>query len=152
MRTHRPLSMVALVGLLLLIAGVVSACGASAAAEAPPPDSVQKSAVAGEPSRLFLTADAVQKIGVQTVAVKVAASTGTAQTLVVPYSAILYDPTGQAWVFTNPQSLQFLRAAVTIDRIQGDDAYLSSGPAVGTVVVTVGAEELMGTESGVGHE
>ena len=43
-------------------------------------------------------------------------------------------------------------SAVTVDQLQGDTAYLSKGPAVGTLVVTVGAEELLGTEYGVGHE
>jgi hypothetical protein len=151
-RTLKPLFGMALIGLLLLIAAVASGCGASAVAEPQPPDSVQKSTVAGQPSLVYLTSDAVNKVGIQTVAVKIASSTGTTQELVVPYSSILYDPNGQAWVFTNPQALQFVRAAVTIDQIQGDYAYLSKGPAVGTLVVTVGAEELSGTEYGVGHE
>ena len=151
-RTLKPLFGLALVGLLLLIAGVASGCGAAAVAQSQPPDSVQKSTVAGQPSRLFLTFDAVQKVGIQTAAVKTASTSGTSQELVVPYSSILYDPNGQTWVFTNPQPLQFVRAAVTVDQLQGDTAYLSKGPAVGTLVVTVGAEELLGTEYGVDHE
>lgn len=168
----------ALIALALLVAGVLSACGGSDEPAAQPPASVEKSAVAGQPSRLFLTAQAVQKIGIQTVAISAPSSTvtssaasaystttsspaattastivsGAAQALLIPYSAVVYDPDGQAWVFTNPQPLQFVRAPITIDQIQGDTAILSSGPAVDTLIVTVGAEELLGTEYGVGHE
>lgn len=178
MRPPRFSRAIALLALALIIAGVLSACGGSTEAAAQPPASVEKSAVAGQPSRLFLTLQAVQKIGIQTVAVETLSSTatssttstfstatsspttttastvasGAAQKLVIPYSAVVYDPTGQAWVFTNPQPLQFVRAPITIDQIQGDTAILSSGPAVGTLIVTVGAEELLGTEHGVGHE
>jgi hypothetical protein len=71
---------------------------------------------------------------------------------VVPYAALLYDANGKTWVFTNPKPLVFVRAPVTINRITGDKVVLSAGPPVGTLVVTVGAEELLGTEYGVGHE
>jgi hypothetical protein len=178
MGRHRSLILLALAALILLVlGGVLSACGASAEDETQPPASVEKSTVAGQPSRLFLTAQALQNLGVQTVAVAAISQSaiysttttvssaaapagsststsvaGTGRTLAVPYSAVVYDPNGQAWVFTNPQPLQFIRAPVTIDQIQGDTAILSSGPAVGTLIVRMGAEELLGTEYGVGHE
>jgi hypothetical protein len=52
-------------------------------------------------------------------------------------------------VYTNPEPLVFLRSPITIDYIDGDLAVLSEGPAVGTAVVTLGAAELFGTETGV---
>jgi hypothetical protein len=70
---------------------------------------------------------------------------------VIPYSAVLYDASGDAWVYTSPGPLEFVRARVAIDKIDGDLAVLQEGPAAGTQVVTVGAAELFGAESGVGH-
>jgi hypothetical protein len=70
---------------------------------------------------------------------------------VVPYAAVLYDSNGDAWVYTNPEPLVFVRHRIKIDYISGDRAVLSEGPAVGTAVVTLGAAELFGTEFEVGH-
>ena len=67
---------------------------------------------------------------------------------VIPYAAVLYDADGKTWVYANPGPRTFLRAPITVDRIDGDDAFLSDGPPSGTAVVTVGAEELYGTEFG----
>jgi hypothetical protein len=65
---------------------------------------------------------------------------------VVPYSAIYYDPRGDAWVYVNIQPLVFERRRVVVERIGGDLAALSNGPAVGSAVVTVGAALLYGAE------
>jgi hypothetical protein len=78
-----------------------------------------------------------------------AASQGTRK--LVPYSAIVYDPKGGAWVFVNLKPLTYLRRPVKIDYIDGDVAVLADGPAVGTPVVLSGAMEIFGAESGVGH-
>ena len=67
----------------------------------------------------------------------------------VPYSAIIYDLTGSAWVYTNPEPLAYLRAPVTIDYIDGNTAVLFAGPSTGTLIVSVGAAELYGAETGV---
>jgi hypothetical protein len=66
--------------------------------------------------------------------------------MVVPYAAVLYDAHGDAWTYTSPEPLTFVRHRITVDNIQGDLAFLSSGPPVGTLVVTVGAAELYGAE------
>ena len=65
---------------------------------------------------------------------------------VVPYSAVYYDAKGVAWVYVNAAPLAFLREKITIDRVVGDLAVLSSGPAVGTKVASVGAALLYGAE------
>jgi hypothetical protein len=147
MRPPRSLLLAALfaASLLVVVAGGLSACGGSEPA-AQPPASIEKAADGG-PSRLTLTAQAVQRLGIQMAAVQ-----ATGQELTIPYSAIIYDPDGNTWAFTNPSPLVFVRAPLTVDLIQGDTATLSSGPPAGTMVVTVGAEELWGTELGVGHE
>ena len=68
----------------------------------------------------------------------------------IPYAAVLYDAKGNAWVYTNPQPLVFIRQPVQIDTIAGDKVILVAGPPAGTAVVTVGGAELFGAEFGVG--
>ena len=68
---------------------------------------------------------------------------------VIPYAAVLYGVHGETWVYSNPEPLVFVRQPIVIDYIEGDRAYLSEGPELGTAVVTVGAAELFGTETGV---
>ncbi|RLT34469.1 MAG: hypothetical protein DWI59_06505, partial [Chloroflexi bacterium] len=69
---------------------------------------------------------------------------------IIPYAALLYDPTGKTWVYTNPTELVFVRQPILIETIAGDDVILGDGPPTGTSVVTVGAAELYGAEFGVG--
>ena len=69
----------------------------------------------------------------------------------VPYSAVIYDAEGHAWVFTTSESLSYVKSPITIDRIDGDRAVLNEGPPPGTQVVTQGAEELFGVEDGIGE-
>jgi hypothetical protein len=110
-------------------------------------------------SRVTLSQQAAERLGIQTAAVRAErvtapgqpASTATTRK-VLPYAAVLYDESGDTWTFTSPQPLTYLRQHIQIDRIEGDKAVLSEGPAVGTTVVTVGAAELLGTELGVGEE
>jgi hypothetical protein len=68
---------------------------------------------------------------------------------VVPYAALLYGVNGETWVYTNPEPLVFVRQPIVVDHIEDDLAILSEGPEVGTAVVTVGAAELFGAETGV---
>jgi hypothetical protein len=68
---------------------------------------------------------------------------------VVPYAALLYGVKGETWVYTNPEPLVFVRQPIVVDHIEDDLAILSEGPEVGTEVVTVGAAELFGAETGV---
>jgi hypothetical protein len=65
---------------------------------------------------------------------------------VVPYSAVYYDGKGTSWVYTNPKPLEFERKRIRVERVVGDLAVLSEGPAVGTNVVTIGAALLYGAE------
>ena len=133
------------VALMMVVAGGLSACGSEPQAT-DPPASVEPAADGG-PSRVTLSSDAIERLGIEMVAVQAAG-----QGLSIPYSAIIYDPDGNTWTFTNPEDRVFVRAPITVDKIQGDVATLSSGPPAGTLVVTVGAAELWGTELGVGHE
>ncbi len=109
-----------------------------------PPVKVEKNEVTGL-SRLTLSAKAAERLGIATGAVS-AAGAGTA----IPYAALVYDKAGKTWVYTNPEGRDFVREAIEVERIEGDLAFLSSGPPVGTAVVTVGTAELWGVDTGVG--
>jgi hypothetical protein len=100
----------------------------------------------GDTSKVILVEQAAKRLGIETTAV---AQDGTHET--VPYSAVIYDAEGHSWVFTSSEELSYVKAPITIDRIDGDRAILTEGPAVGTAVVTQGAEELFGVEDGIGE-
>lgn len=70
---------------------------------------------------------------------------------VVPWSSVLHDARGGAWVYISPSTHDYTRRRVEVERVAGDLAVLSRGLAPGAVVVDTGAAELMGFESGVGH-
>jgi cobalt-zinc-cadmium efflux system membrane fusion protein len=72
------------------------------------------------------------------------------QTLVVPYSSILYDMYGGTWVYENTEPQKYVRRRIELLHVLDGLAVLSRGPAVGAKVVSAGAAELFGTEFGVG--
>ncbi len=76
-------------------------------------------------------------------------SSGTSK--VIPYSAVIYDRRGRAWVYTNPEPLSYVRHGIDLEYVQGDIAVLRDGPAPGTQVVNVGAAALMSVEEKVAH-
>jgi hypothetical protein len=86
----------------------------------------------------------------QPVIVKLTMSGGASERKIVDFASLIYGLHGETWVYTNPEPLVFVRAPVTVDFIEGDQAFLTEGPEVGTQVVTLGAAELYGVESGVG--
>ena len=107
-----------------------------------------------EISRLTLTAKAAERLDIKTAAVTEEQKEWAGKTSlrkVVPYSAVLYDATGAAWVYTNPSNLVYVRQRITVDYVERGVAVLSDGPATGVKVVTLGASLLLGTEFGVGE-
>jgi hypothetical protein len=101
----------------------------------------------GDESKVVLLEEAAKRLGIETTAV--AALPGGRES--VPYSAVIYDAEGHSWVFTTGEDLSYVKAPITIDRIDGDHAVLTAGPPVGTAVVSQGAEELFGVEDGIGE-
>jgi hypothetical protein len=86
----------------------------------------------------------------QRVYVKVSMSSSGEPQKIVPYAAVLYDLHGDAWVYTSLGPRAFVRAPIVVDYIEGDVAVLSEGPPADTEVVTDGASELYGAETGIG--
>ena len=132
---------------LVVIAGLLlPACGSTPAAEESGVKPATVEAIEGSDlSRVILTADAAKRIDIQTAPARNEQVNGT-QREVIPYDAVLYDAQGNAWAYTSPEPLTFVRHHITVDSIDGDQAILSEGPPVGMAVVTVGAALLYGAE------
>jgi len=103
-------------------------------------------------SQITLTDHASERLGITTAPVEQAPAVGGSLQTSVPASAVIYDAKGRGWVYTNPEPLVFVRERIVIDSEVGRVATLSTGPPVGTMVVTVGAQELWGTEYEVGED
>jgi hypothetical protein len=139
----------AIAGLVVIVAGSMTLVFEDSGSEADKelPGRVQR--VDGtDVGRVILTAEAVKRVGIATQPVRDEQVAGATRR-VIPNAAVLYDASGATWTYTNPEPLVFMRVRITVDSIQGDRAVLSSGPAAGTQVVTVGVFELYGTEYGV---
>ena len=95
--------------------------------------------------RVILTKDAVKRLGLRSAPV-----TEQAGVKVVPYSSVVYDGHGDAWVYVTSGPHAFERAPITIRDVAGESVFLTAGPDTGTHVVTIGASELFGAEQGVG--
>jgi hypothetical protein len=78
------------------------------------------------------------------------AAPGPTLRTVIPYSAVIYDPRGDTWAYTNPEPFVYIRHHITVDFVDGQFAVLGESPPLGTQVVTAGAAELYGAEFGVG--
>jgi hypothetical protein len=130
---------------LLAIPLLATACGGTPAEEASVESAVTKQVPGTDIVRVELSADAAERLGVRTVAVR---SDPMSSRAVIPYAAVLYDPDGSTWTYASPARLVYQRKDISVARIQGDAAVLSRGPPVGTVVVTAGATEIWGVEYG----
>lgn len=131
---------------LLAITLAASGCGTTSAPGSVEPPAEVEAIEGSELSRITLSERAAERLGIATEAVTEAGS----DLLAIPYSAVLYDADGRTWAYTSPDTNVFVRSEIVVDRIEGELAYLTEGPEVGTEVVTVGAAELYGTETGVG--
>lgn len=73
------------------------------------------------------------------------------ESLVIPWSAVLFDIYGNQWVYERIAPQTYTRRSVQVQRVANDLAVLAAGPPIASPIVTAGAAELMGTEFGVGH-
>ena len=103
-------------------------------------------------NRVTMTERAIERIDLKTDAVREQkVSRSTSPRKVVPASALIYDPKGQAWVYTSPGPRTFVKRKVDVEYVEGDLAVLNDGPPAGTIVVSTAAAEVYGADSGVGH-
>jgi hypothetical protein len=142
---------IAAVGLLIAIPQLAACTQTSAEATGgAEPAKVELVEGSEDTSRVTLTPKAVERLGIRTTPIGETTVAGKKRK-VVPYGAVLYDAEGRTSVYVSPAPNTYVRQPITVDFIQGDRAVLVAGPAAGTAIVTVGAAELYGAETGVGH-
>lgn len=130
---------------VVLAAVPLAACAPDSAEPAAEDPATVEEIPGSELSRLTLSAKAVERLGIETATV---AEDGSRLTL--PYAAVLYDSEGRTWAYATPEQNVFVRHEIVVDRVDGEVAFVDEGPPAGTEVVTTGAAELFGTETGVG--
>jgi hypothetical protein len=128
--------------IVIFLAIPLSACAPAAAPEEETKPVTLEPVTGTDLNRLTLTEDAAKRLDIQMADVHEVDGK-----MVVPYASILYEANGNTWVYVNVAPLVFVRQAIEIDSINGDEAILSKGPDSGSTVVTVGAAELYGSES-----
>ena len=139
----------------LLVAGglAVGGCASSSADRA-----TAAPAAAEEPATLQEGQDGgpgivkLSEAAEKRLAIKTAPVAGSGTSLTVPYSAVVYEPDGSSWAYVQTEPLTYQREQIAIATITGDQATLTSGPQVGAMVVTQGAAELVGVETGIDGE
>ena len=133
---------------LLVCAVTLTACGT---AQGQDPDLPEVASLAvtedGTPGVITLSEAAERRLGITTVPVA-----ADAAGLHVPYSALVYGTDGGTTVFVETEPLAYLRTPVTVAARSGDQVVLTAGPPADTEVVTVGAAELVGIETGLDGE
>jgi hypothetical protein len=125
--------------IILALPGL-TACGSELTVTQQASPSALKDIEGSDLKQVILTEKAAERVGVETVPV---------DGPVVPYAAVIYDTEGHTWVYTNPEPLTFVRAQILIDRIEGDQAFLSEPLETDAPIVTVGVAEIYGAETGV---
>jgi len=158
-----------LAAIVVLLGAVLAGCGSTSTP--PIPVSGQLVGASGtSPGHITLSALGAQRIGLQTAVaqavptpapvVKTTVVAGVKKTIripapasaasvIIPYSAVIYDPSGATYAFANTAALTYVEVPITVQQITGNFAYLSAGPKAGAKVVSVGAEELYGVQTGV---
>ena len=142
----------------LLLAAVLAAAGCAREAEV---DVTQPATVTpvkgGDLNTIVLTDVAFKNLAIETAPVRQDTSAtqtpaGAKRRLVIPTSALVFNSQGAPFAYTSPRPRTYVRAPLVIAEFRGLDVVLTTGPAPGTQVVTVGDPELLGIEYGVGEE
>jgi hypothetical protein len=131
--------------LIIIAVAALAGCNRTSVAAGPPPPAHVTAGPHGAVS-VVLTPLAAQRVGIQTT---VAVSASRGRQAVVPYSALLYQPNGDSAIYAVSGPLTYTLVPVAVARILGNQVYLT-GLHPGTTVVTVGGEELLGVQDGVG--
>lgn len=136
-----------------LLAALLSACSQAGGVEpTAQPALVVEEIPGSDLARLSLSARAAERLGIATSPVTTRTD-GVDTRRVIPFSAVLYDADGGTWAYANPELLTYERVTIDVLFVDGEEAILAVGPPPGTMVVTTGAAELWGAESGIsgGH-
>ncbi|MCG3156165.1 MAG: hypothetical protein DKINENOH_02780 [bacterium] len=114
----------------------------------PPPEAGRtRIELAGDArQRIRLTARRAAELGLATAPIGETKFGGKVRK-VVPVMSVIYDSRGSTWVFSNPDSLVFVRERVKVDSLAGELAVLAEGPPVGARIVTAGAANLFNQDA-----
>ena len=133
---------------LVLIAGVVSLFACSEASSgydyelASHREPAKLEPIKGtDVQRVIFDAEAAERVGLKTAQIR-----QNGKEKIMPYAALIYDAEGGTYAYTAPEPLTYVRQQISIDHFDGDNVVLSDGPPTGTEVVTVGVDEVYGTE------
>ena len=138
----RLLRLAAVCLVLITAAFALSACGTPAEEEGGG-DAATVEPIKGTHTNLVtLNKEASQTLGIKTTAIKKDGGRD-----VLPDSALVYAADGHTFTYSSPKPNQYVRAEITVDRIDGTKVILKKGPPAGTNVVTVGSQELFGVEN-----
>jgi hypothetical protein len=128
-----------------IAAAALTGCSASSSTASQPPTS-KLVPVPGSPvPNVVLTPLGAERIGLETTAVTV----GRGGEATFPYSALLYEPDGQAAVYVVSGQLTFTRHFIDVNTIIGSTVIAQSGVTSGERIVTNGGDELLGVQNGV---
>jgi hypothetical protein len=133
------------IAVLCAAGAALTACDSESDTAESPQAAVVEEVAGSEQPTITLTEQAADRTGLET------AEVSSQSKLAVPYSALLYDPNGDTWVYVSTEPLTYTRYPVTVDDIDGGVVTLTDGPGPGTEVVTVGVAELWGAENGIGQ-
>jgi hypothetical protein len=138
----------ACIGLVLIAACVVtlSACGEASSGydyeTASHHEPAKLEPIKGtDVQRVIFDAEGAKRVGLKTAPIR-----QNGEGTVIPYDAVIYDADGKTYTYTAPKPLTYVRQEIAIDHMAGDSVVLSDGPPAGTEVVTVGVDEVYGTE------
>jgi hypothetical protein len=126
---------------LIVVALAVTACGGSSGGEGGGDPATVRPIKGTDLNQVTLTAQAARRLGIETAEVRQRGARTS-----VPYGAVVYNADGSTFTYTSPKPRVYVRAPITVVRITGAEAILSHGPPAGTAVVTVGSQELYGSE------
>jgi len=129
---------------LAVAAIALAGCGSSSSGPAP---LAARLVTAGGQHRVVLSRESAARIGLRTAPAKRAAGRG--RLVAIPYSALIYTAGGKTFTYVQTAPLTFMHVPVHVADLTSRQALLSTGPAPGAIVVTVGGEELHGTETGI---
>lgn len=92
-----------------------------------------------------IPADTALRAG-ERIAVEIPTLESKLEAPIIPFNAVLHDIHGGQWVYAKTAEHTYTRKRIQVARLAGADAVLTTGPAVGTPIVTDGSAELFGTE------
>ena len=139
---RRLLRLAAVCVVLITAVFALSACGTPAEEEGGQ-EAAKVEPIKGTDTNLVtLNKEASETLGIKTTAIK---KEGGRE--VLPDAALVYAADGHTFTYSSPKPNQYVRAEITVDRIDGRKVILKKGPPAGTKVVTVGSQELFGLEN-----